>query len=139
MSKKQIIQLLLLLLFLCVSIFFMVVGEWGYLDIYALMSLVFLSGFYVIYAKKNFKFVKYLRFFTYTILSLLIFLFFNNNFSSYGLYSFYIYEGYNRLVSLKMVLNSYSLYYILMILSVLLFNKPLKSAILKIGKISIHI
>lgn len=80
MKTKQIIQLVILTLFLYLGIFFMKNGDYfEYYDIYGLLTLVILSGLYVIYSKKENKFTEYFRILLYAILAVLIYIFLDNN------------------------------------------------------------
>lgn len=140
MSKKQIIQLLLLTLFLYLGVFFLITGGWEYYDVYFLISLVLLSGLYVIYGQKEYQFVKYLRILFYVTLGFLACQFIIENFIGYtSNYSFYVSQENSPLEVLKMIFNSFPFFYILMVFSVLLFNKPLKKATFKLGKFKVSL
>ena len=58
MKTKQIVQLAVLTLFLYLGVFFMKDSDYfEYYDIYGLITLVILSGLYVVYSKKENKFI----------------------------------------------------------------------------------
>lgn len=138
MSKKQIIQLVVLTFFLYLGVFFMKDSEYfEYYDIYGLMTLIILSGSYVIYSKKENKLTEYFRIFLYAILAVLIYIFLDNNvfYSSYHFYTEVM--GYKSLDALYIIFTGFDFIYVLMITALLLFNKPVKHKILKIGKVTI--
>lgn len=138
MSKKQIIQLAVLAFFLYLGVFFMKDSDYfEYYDIYGLMTLIILSGSYVIYSKKENKFTEYFRIFLYAILAVLIYIFLDNNvfFSSYHFYTEVM--GYKALDALYVIFTGFDFIYVLMITALLLFNKPVKHKVLKIGKVTI--
>ncbi len=59
MKTKQIVQLAVLTLFLYLGVFFMKDSDYfEYYDIYGLITLVILSGLYVVYSKKENKFIE---------------------------------------------------------------------------------
>lgn len=63
MSKKQIIQLLVLTFSFYLSIFFIITGGYEYYEAYWFITLSILLGLYIVYSKKNSIFIKYLRIF----------------------------------------------------------------------------
>ena len=138
MSKKQIIQLVILTFFLYLGVFFMKDSDYfEYYDIYGLMTLVILSGLYVIYSKKENKFIEYFRISLYAILAVLIYIFLDNNifYSSYHFYTELM--GYKPTDALYIIFTGFDFMYILMVSAILLLNKPVNHKSFKIGKIKI--
>lgn len=138
MNKKQVIQIFALTFFLYLGIFRMMVGGWEYYDVYGLITLVLLSGLYVIYSQQNQKIVEYFRIFLYFILGFLIYTFVDNTFGYFGAFSFYTrIVGYTQFQSLYVILTGFDTIYILMMFAILLFNKPEKLRNFRIGKLNI--
>lgn len=140
MSKKQIIQLAVLTFFLYLGVFFLKSSEYAvYYDIYVLLTLVILSGIYVIYSQKRDKLVEYFRIFLYMLLGFLVYIFLDHNvfFNSYHLYREVI--GFKPVDALYMIFTGFDFLYILLITAVLIFNKPEKYLNFKIGKININL
>ncbi|MFA5000489.1 MAG: hypothetical protein WC545_03970 [Patescibacteria group bacterium] len=140
MSKKQIIQLVVLTFFLYLGVFFMKDSEYfEYYDIYGLMTLIILSGSYVVYSKQDNKFTEYFRIFLYAILAVLIYIFLDNNvfFSSYHFYTEVM--SYKPLEALYIIFTGFDFIYVLMISALLLFNKPKKYKEFKLGFFTIKI
>lgn len=138
MSKKQIIQLVILTFFLYLGVFFMKYNDYSeYYDIYGLMTLVILSGLYIIYSQKDNKFSEYFRVFLYIFLAFLIYYFLNNNTFSYHVYTTML--EYSPFQAVYIILTGFDFIYVLMISSILLFNNPVKHRHFKIGKFSINI
>jgi len=140
MKTKQIVQLAALTLFLYLGVFFMKDSDYfEYYDIYGLVTLVILSGLYVVYSKKENKFIEYFRISLYAILAVLIYIFLDNNifYSSYHFYTEMM--GYKPADALYIIFTGFDFIYVLMISAVLLFNKPVKHKVLKIGKLKISL
>jgi hypothetical protein len=138
MLKKQIIQIFALIFFLYLGVFRMMIGGWEYYDVYGLITLILLSGLYVIYSQKNQKIIEYFRIFLYFILGFLIYVFIDNTFGYGGAFSFYSrYFGYTSFQSLYVILTGFDIIYILMISAILLFNRPTKLRNFRIGKLNI--
>lgn len=140
MSKKQIIQLAILTFFLYLGVFFMKDSSYfEYYDIYGLLTLVILSGLYVIYSKKENKFTEYFRILLYTILAVLIYIFLDNNlfYSSYHFYTEVM--NYKPLEALYIIFTGFDFIYVLMISALLLFNKPVKHKVFQVGKLKISL
>lgn len=140
MTKKQIIQLLVLTFFLYLGVFRLMHEGWEYYDVYGLITLLLLSGLYVVYSQKESKFIEYFRIFLYFVLCWQVYLFIDSNFKYGGSFSFYsLYFGLSPFQSLYIILTSFNTIYILMISAILLFNKPLEFKHLKIGKLIISL
>lgn len=140
MSKKQIIQLAILTFFLYLGVFFMKESSYfEHYDIYGLLTLVILSGLYVIYSKKENKFTEYFRISLYAILAVLIYIFLNNNlfYSSYHFYTEVM--SYKPLEALYIIFTGFDFIYVLMISALLLFNRPTKHKVFKVGKLTISL
>ncbi len=140
MSKKQIIQLAILAFFLYLGVFFMKDSSYfEYYDIYGLLTLVILSGLYVIYSKKENKFTEYFRILLYAILAVLIYIFLDNNlfYSSYHFYTEVM--NYKPLEALYIIFTGFDFIYVLMISALLLFNKPKQYKEFKLGFFTIKI
>lgn len=138
MSKKQIIQLAILTFFLYLGVFFMKDSDYfEYYDIYGLMTLVILSGLYVIYSKKENKFIEYFRISLYVVFAVLIYIFLDNNifYSSYHFYTEIM--GYKPQEAFYVIFTGFDFMYILMVSAILLLNKPVNHKSFKIGKIKI--
>ena len=138
MTKKQIIQLAVLTFFLYLGVFFMKESPYSeYYDIYGLMTLVILSGVYIVYSKADNKFVNSLRIFLYTILGVLIYIFLDNNvfYSSYHLYTAVM--NYKPLEALYIILTGFDFIYVLLISAVLMFNPAVNHKTIRIGKIKV--
>lgn len=140
MSKKQIIQLAILTFFLYLGVFFMKDSSYfEYYDIYVLLTLVILSGLYVIYSKKENKFTEYFRILLYAILAVLIYIFLDNNlfYSSYHFYTEVM--NYKPLEALYIIFTGFDFIYVLMISALLLFNRSAKHKVFKVGKLTISL
>ena len=140
MSKKQIIQLAILTSFLYLGVFFMKDSSYfEYYDIYGLLTLVILSGLYVIYSKKENKFTEYFRILLYAILAVLIYIFLDNNlfYSSYHFYTEVM--NYKPIEALYIIFTGFDFIYVLIISALLLFNKPKQYKELKLGFFTIKI
>lgn len=138
MSKKQIIQLSVLTFFLYLGVFFMKNSNYfEYYHIYGLITLIILSGAYVIYSKKDNKFVEYFRIALYIILGILVYMFLDNNifYSSYHFYTELM--GYKPQEAFYVIFTGFDFMYILMVSAVLLLNKPVNHRVFKIGKIKV--
>ena len=138
MTQKQIIQLAVLTFFLYLGVFFMKNNDYSeYYDIYELMTLVILSGGYVVYSKKDNKFVNGLRIFLYIILGILIYIFLDNNvfYSSYHLYT--VVMSYKPLEAWYIILTGFDFIYVLLISAVLMFNPAVNHKTIKIGRVRV--
>jgi hypothetical protein len=102
-----------------------------------LITLIILSGAYVIYSKKDNKFVEYFRIALYIILGILVYIFLDNNifYSSYHFYTELM--GYKPQEAFYVIFTGFDFMYILMVSAILLLNKPVNHKIFKIGKIKV--
>lgn len=137
MSRKQIIQLLVLAFSFYVIIFFMMAGGWEYYDAYGVITLFILLGLYIIYGQKDNKFIKYLRILLYIILGCLIYSIINNVTSLYGFELRVFYNETPLRVFWELLQDGFNLFYALITSAVLLLNKPLRTLIFRIGKLKI--
>lgn len=147
MSKKQIIQLVVLVLFLYMGVYSLLSGfglcvdlmdyVYGYDVYFALISVLLLLGIYVSYSQTDYKFVKYLRILLYFFVFFIVI----DRIKMYcSIYNYYSIPFETDFFWLKVVsgIGSFfvSFWMILAILTsgVLIFNKPPKTKILKIGR-----
>ena len=138
MTKKQIIQLAVLTFTLYLNIFFMIAGVYEYYDAFAILTVTILLGLYIIYSQKEHKLVKYLRILLYVILGIIIYEFLRFNFSGGTSYWFYtVVLGFTPLEAFRTIVFDFYTTYFLIVGAVLLFNKPLKQKMIRIGKLKI--
>ena len=138
MNKKQIIQLVVLIFTLFLSIFFVITGGYQYYDAFAILTITILLGLYIIYSQKEYKFVKYLRILLYVILGIIVYEFLRLNFfggTSYWFYTSVL--GLSPLEAFRVIVFDFYSIYFLIVGAVLLFNKPLKQKMIRIGKLKI--
>jgi len=140
MTKKQIVQLVVLIFFLYLGVFFMKNSDYfEYYDIFGLITLVMLSGLYVVYSKKDNKFVGYSRIGFYIILGILVYIFLDNNIFHSSYYFYTELMKYKPLEALYIIFTGFDFIYILMVSAVLLLNKPVKHKSFKVGPLTIKI
>lgn len=145
MSKKQIIQLLVLALSLYLGLFFIMENNYyQYYDAFGLLSLVILLGAYVVYGRSTSKIVGYLRVVLYVVLGFLIYLFLKHTFGfgwNYGNVVTYPVVNLWSKVFAYLVAVTFHFYpaYILLVCGVLVLNKPVNIKTFKIGKFRIDL
>ena len=140
MTKKQIVQLVVLTFSFYLSLFFLTTGgEETYEVAFAILSLSILLGIYIIYSQKKHKLLICLRILLYIILGYYLYSILDYATWFYGYYS-RNFPGVSHISILWRSLGyGFDVSYSLIISAVLLLNKQPKAETLKIGKFKISL
>ena len=141
MSKKQIIQLVVLIFCLYLYSFFATTYSWEYYVFFELITLLIALSLYVIYSRKNHSLVFYLQIALYILIGYFLYSLSDAaiRMSQFALANAGLFNSTPLRVFWSFFQQNNYLVYFLLTSAVLLFNRPAKEKALKLGKLKISL